>query len=79
MKIWNLLIKNFYIQYSIDSSDGFQLCTHSIADECNIGSRPEQLETLNKFEIAHSLPLELQNMFEKFLIQQKSMWQQLSG
>ena len=56
--------QKFLYTVSIDSSDGFQLCP---ADECNIGSRPEQLETSNKFEITDPLPLELQNMFEKFL------------
>ena len=56
--------QKFLYTVSIDSSDGFQLCP---ADECNIGSRSEQLETSNKFEITDPLPLELQNMFEKFL------------
>lgn len=56
--------QKFLYTVSIDSSDGFQLCP---ADECQIGQRPAQLETSDKFEITAPLPEERQEAYEAFL------------
>lgn len=56
--------RQFLYTVSIDSSDGFQLCP---ADECQIGQRPAQLETSDKFEITAPLPEEQRLAYEAFL------------
>ena len=54
--------QKFLYTVSIDSSDGFQLCP---ADGCQIGKRPEQLETSEKFQITEPLPDDRREAYEK--------------
>ena len=56
--------QKFLYTVSIDSSDGFQLCP---ADGCQIGKRPEQLETSEKFQITEPLPDDRREAYETFL------------
>ena len=56
--------QKFLYTVSIDSSDGFQLCP---ADGCQIGKRPEQLETSEKFQITEPLPDDRREAYENFL------------
>ena len=56
--------QKFLYTVSIDSSDGFQLCP---ADGCQIGKRPEQLETSEKFQITEPLPESQKEAYEAFL------------
>ncbi len=56
--------QKFLYTVSIDSSDGFQLCP---ADGCQIGKRPEQLETSEKFQITESLTDDRREAYENFL------------
>jgi len=56
--------QKFLYTVSIDSSDGFQLCP---ADGCQIGKRPEQLETSEKFQITEPLPDSRREAYENFL------------
>ena len=56
--------QQFLYTVSIDSSDGFQLCP---ADGCQIGKRPEQLETSEKFQITEPLPDDRREAYENFL------------
>lgn len=60
--------QKFLYTVSIDSSDGFQLCP---ADGCQIGERPEQLETSEKFQITEPLPENQRQSYERFLKQEK--------
>ena len=56
--------QKFLYTVSIDSSDGFQLCP---ADGCQIGKRPEQLETSERFQITELLPDDRREAYENFL------------
>ncbi|MGV3005706.1 ATP-grasp domain-containing protein [Streptococcus pluranimalium] len=57
--------QQFLYTVSIDSIDGFQLCP---ADECQIGQKPQQLETSEKFEITDPLPDSQRKAYEQFLV-----------
>ena len=58
--------QKFLYTVSIDSSEGFQLCP---ADGCQIGQRPAQLETSDKFQITDPLPASQRQAYETFLAQ----------
>ena len=62
----NSFNQKFLYTVSIDSSDGFQLCP---ADGCQIGQKPAQLETSDKFQITEPLPASQRQAYETFLAQ----------